>query len=100
MKKIFLYMMVLAGMTACTNEDNIVQNQQPAAKQAPVYQVSIPATIGDGAETRALELGTGDKAGWIISTFVKDVDDISVFNITKNILKFAKRRRSKTKLLR
>lgn len=74
-------MMVLAGMTACTNEDNIVQNQQPATPQAPVYQVSIPATIGDGAETRAVELGTGDKAGWLVSTF-KTTDDIAVYWVT------------------
>ena len=76
--------MVLAGMTACTNEDNIVQNQQPAAPQASVYQVSIPATIGDGAETRAVELGTGDKAGWLVSTF-KTTDDIAVYNLTKEV---------------
>lgn len=73
--------MVLAGMTACTNEDNIVQNQQPAAPQAPVYQVSTPATIGDGAETRAVELGTGDKAGWLVSTF-KTTDHIAVYWVT------------------
>ncbi len=78
MKKLFLYMMMMAGMTACTNEDNIVQNQQPAAPQAPVYQVSIPATIGDGAATRAVELGTGDKAGWLVSTF-RTTDHIAVY---------------------
>lgn len=71
-------MMVLAGMTACTSEDNIIQNQQPAAPQAPVYQVSIPATIGDGAATRAVELGTGDKAGWLVSTF-RTTDNIAVY---------------------
>lgn len=74
-------MMVLAGMTACTSEDNIIQNQQPAAPQAPVYQVSIPATIGDGAATRAVELGTGDKAGWLVSMF-KTTDDIAVYWVT------------------
>lgn len=84
MKKQLLYMMVLAGMTACTNEDSIVQEQQPAAR-AQVYQVSIPATISVGAQTRAIEEGTDDKEGWLVSKFIKDVDDISVYHITNEI---------------
>lgn len=67
-------------MTACTNDDNVAQTQQPAAG-AKVYQVCIPASIGDGAATRAVELGTGDKAGWLVSTF-KTTDDIAVYWVT------------------
>ena len=77
MKKLFLYMMMLAGMTACTNDDNVAQTQQPAAG-AKVYQVCIPASIGDGSQTRAIELGTGDKDGYLVSTF-KTTDNITAF---------------------
>ncbi len=59
-----------AGFTACTNEDTLLEEQQTV--QAPTYSVSIPANIG-GAETRAVELGTGDKAGYLVSTF--EVED-------------------------
>lgn len=76
MKKLFLYMM-MAGMTACTNDDNVAQTQQPAAG-AKVYQVCIPASIGDGSQTRAIELGTGDKDGYLVSTF-KTTDNITAF---------------------
>lgn len=82
MKKLFLYMMMLAGMTACTNDDNVAQKQQPAAG-AKVYQVCIPASIGDGSQTRAIELGTGDKDGYLVSTF-KTTDNIYVKNVTQN----------------
>ena len=81
MKKLFLYMM-MAGMTACTNDDNVAQTQQPAAG-AKVYQVCIPASIGDGSQTRAIELGTGDKDGYLVSTF-KTTDNIYVKNVTQN----------------
>ena len=71
-------MMMLAGMTACTNDDNVAQKQLPAAV-AKVYQVCIPASIGDGSQTRAIELGTGNKEGYLVSTF-KTTDNITVFN--------------------
>ena len=65
-----------AGFTACTNEDNILEEQ--SAVQGPVYHVSIPASFG-GAETRAV---TFDEAT-ASSTFAT-TDSVFVYNVTKN----------------
>lgn len=46
----------MCGLTSCTNEDN-VDKKQPV-NEARTYTVSIPATIGGGSETRAVEFGT------------------------------------------
>ena len=65
----------LCGMTACTNDDNIIAdepaNGQPAAVKT--YQVSIPASIGDDGTTRAVSFDgkkcnlTGTLTGGTIS---------------------------------
>ena len=48
MKKILLYIMMLAGMTACTNEDNIAQEQQPAAGMPLIiYDTDIGSSTDD-----------------------------------------------------
>ena len=65
-----------AGFTACTNEDNILEEQ--SAVQGPVYHVSIPASFG-GAETRVV---TFDEAT-ASSTFAT-TDSVFVYNVTKN----------------
>ncbi|MCR5366873.1 MAG: hypothetical protein K6E67_12145 [Prevotella sp.] len=81
MKKQFLYIMMLAGLTACTNDDNIVTEVPTTQAETPVYQVSISAGFDDGAQTRAVSI---DGTGKMIATF-KTTDDIHVYNKTKKI---------------
>ena len=81
MKKIFLYFAAIAGLAACTNDDNIAG--EPATVQtaaAKTYQVSIPASFGGGAQTRAV---TFDANGTDITTTFKTTDKIYAYNETK-----------------
>lgn len=70
------------SLAACSSEDNITgeNSQQPAESQAPVYQVSIPATLGGGAQTRAVEFGAD---GSTITTKFVNTDKVYVYNVTK-----------------
>ena len=44
------------SLTACSSEDNIVNNiQQPAQNEVHTYHVCIPASFGDDAQTRAVD---------------------------------------------
>ena len=81
MKKRFLYIMMMAGLTACTNDDNIVTEVPTTQAEAPVYQVSIPAGFDDAAQTRAVSI---DGTGAMIATFTT-TDNIRVYNKTKNV---------------
>ena len=68
----------LCGMTACTNDDNIITDEpatgQPAAVTA--YQVSIPATIGGDGTTRAVDYNS--VTGGLDATFTT-ADNIVVY---------------------
>lgn len=68
----------LCGMTACTNDDNIIADEpateQPAAVTA--YQVSIPATIGGDGTTRAVDYNS--QTGGLDATFTT-ADNIVVY---------------------
>lgn len=68
----------LCGMTACTNDDNIIADEpatgQPAAVTA--YQVSIPATIGGDGTTRAVDYN--NETGGLDATFTT-ADNIVVY---------------------
>ena len=67
-----------AGFTACTNDDNIISEQQPAAVKT--YQVSIPATMGDG-QTRAVAFDGTTSTSTFAST-----EKVYVYNTTKNAM--------------
>lgn len=68
----------LCGMTACTNDDNIIADEpateQPAAVTA--YQVNIPATIGGDGTTRAVDYNS--ETGGLDATFTT-ADNIVVY---------------------
>lgn len=68
----------LCGMTACTNDDNIIADEpateQPAAVTA--YQVSIPATFGGDGTTRAVDYNS--QTGGLDATFTT-ADNIVVY---------------------
>ncbi len=104
-----------AGFAACTSDDITSADEQTISVGEPqagavVYSVSIPANIGDEAQTRsgsatnvesngwtevtaeafgrsdaktrAVSPGTGDKEGYLVSTF-RPTDDIFVYNKTQ-----------------
>lgn len=81
MKKLFLLTILLAGLMACSNEDNTA-NEQPA--EAQVYHVSIPAWINvdPDAQTRAIHFGEVDGMPDCDVTF-ETTDIIMVYNQTK-----------------
>ena len=57
-------LMAGAAFAACSSDDNIIENQQPATSGEQVYTLTINATNGDGT-TRALDLdGTKLVASW------------------------------------
>ena len=66
-----------AGFTACTNDDNIADEpaiEQPAAVK--IYQVSIPATMGNDAETRAVDFNAD---GTTISSYFAAGEQVYVW---------------------
>ena len=72
-------LMAGAAFAACSsNDDNIIENQQPANPGEQVYTLTINASKGD-ATTRALDLdGTKLVASWA------DGDELGVINLTKS----------------
>ena len=67
------------SLTACSSEDNIVNNiQQPAQGEVHTYTVSIPATFSDNAGTRAVEFDNSSTPA-ITTKFVED-EKVYVFN--------------------
>ena len=66
------------GMTACTNDDNITD--EPTTTGAPkTYTLSVTASKGDGATTRALSLSTDGKT---LNATWKTGETVSVSNET------------------
>ena len=77
--------LTLSSLTACSNED-IVTNTQ--ATQAKSYTVSIPATMGEGSNTRAVDFsGTDPLTGTptAISSFTT-TDKVYAYNETKDVM--------------
>ena len=68
----------LCGMTACTNDDNIIADEPATGQPAAVttYQVSIPATIGGDGTTRAVDYNS--ETGGLDATFTT-ADNIVVY---------------------
>lgn len=73
-------LMAGAAFAACnSSDDNIIENQQPANPSEQVYTLTINASKGDGATTRALDLsGTSLVASWA------NGDELTVINKTKS----------------
>ena len=71
----------LGSLTACSSEDIMVVEKQTAT-QAQTYTVSIPASMGDDAETRAVTFNGTNKA---VSTFAAG-DKVYVYNETKGAM--------------
>ena len=95
MRKHFIYSLAatfmtaaltLGGFTACSLEDNVIDTQN--ATLAKSYTVSIPATMGEGSNTRAVDFsGTDPLTGTptAISSFTT-TDKVYAYNETKDIM--------------
>lgn len=77
MKRTFYFIAVLAlGITACNKNEIQTPAEEPAAPdtEAPVYHFSIPASLGNEANTKAVTFGESS----ITSTFA-NTDKVYVF---------------------
>ena len=70
----------LFGMTACSGSDDNITADEPAQDGKVYYRISIPATIGGDAQTRAVEF---DGDGSTITTTFKTTDVIYAYNKTQ-----------------
>lgn len=70
-----------ATFVACTNDDNIINEPQQPANPTGTYTMTIEATKGDAATTRALTLsGKTLNASWAVG------EEVTVYNNTKKVL--------------
>ena len=72
-----------AGFTACSNEDNILEEQQQDA-QAQVYHFSIPASF-DAGTNRAMSFDNSGETPTCTSTFAT-TEKVYVYNKTKSTM--------------
>jgi len=99
-KTLAALLMAGAAFTACTSEEQsastadpveTVANEQPVQSASPAYRISIPASFGEGSETRAVvfnsetgaldaEFTTGDI---IIVTIISEGDNQTATTILK-----------------
>lgn len=68
----------LGGLTACSSEDNIVNNNLQQNAEVKTYTVSIPASMGDDTQTRAVTFDNSVNPPTAISTFAT-TDKIYVY---------------------
>ena len=72
-----------ATFVACSSDDSIIETQQPAEPLAKTYTMTIQASKGDGATTRALAIdGTGDKN--VLNATWAEGEAVTVYNVTKS----------------
>lgn len=80
-----LWMGVVAavGLSACSSEDNLSINPQPAQSEVHTYHVCIPASFGDDAQTRAVTTGTDPISSKenLIGQFMT-TENVVVYNMT------------------
>ena len=77
-------LMAGAAFTACSSDDNIT-GEQPAALSQQTYTMTVNATKGDDAATRALSLGRNDAdtKNVLNATWAKG-EKVAVYNVTKS----------------
>ena len=78
--------MAAIGITACSKsqapDPENSQAEDPVAETAPTYHLSIPATLGDGADTKAVEfVGTNG-----ITSGFRTTDHVVAYNKTRGNL--------------
>ena len=73
-------LMAGAAFAACSSDDNIIENQQPANPSEQVYTLTINASKGNSATKRALDL---DGSGKLTASWANG-DELTVVNQTKS----------------
>ena len=83
LKRVFgvFAVLALAGLASCNSDDDFVAQSKEQQPQAPVYNVSIPAQMGDDSGTKALVFD-GESG---ISAKFENNDSVYVFNETKRV---------------
>lgn len=77
---------VAAVLTACTNEDNFINEQLPnTGNEAHTYAVNIPASMGEGAQTRAVTFNNDATTPTATGSFAAS-EPVYVYNETKKAL--------------
>lgn len=67
-----------AAFTACSSDDNDITNEQPVNPIQQTYNMTVTASKGDDATTRALTLdGSALNASWAVG------EQVTVYNVTK-----------------
>ena len=87
-KTLLTVLAMAAALTACTNDDNTISEQQPTSPDgtARTYSVNIAANIdGDEAQTRAVTFGGTDDAPTATGRF-ETTEPIYVYNQTKGAM--------------
>lgn len=74
---------VVSGMTACSAEDKMVNEEQTPAAQQEGLKVTLTATFDEGGQTRGVSFGSDGTSS--NSTFEAG-DKIYVYNVTKSAL--------------
>ena len=74
---------VAAVLTACTNEDNFTNEQLPnTGNEARTFTVNIPASMGEGAQTRAVSFDNTTTPPTATGSFAAS-EKVYVYNETK-----------------
>lgn len=76
--------LTLGSFTACSNEDMVAEKQNTT--QAQTYTVSIPASMDDDAETRAVTFDAGGTENPTAISSFKTSDKIYVYNQKKDAM--------------
>ena len=77
---------VAAVLTACTNEDNFTNDQLPnTGNEARTFTVNIPASMGEGAQTRAVTFNNDATPPTATGRF-DESEEVYVYNETKGVL--------------
>ena len=77
---------VAAVLTACTNEDNFTNEQLPnTGNEAHTYTVNIPASMGEGAQTRAVTFDNDATPPTATGSFAA-TEPVYVYNETKGVM--------------
>lgn len=73
---------VAAVLTACTNEDNFINELLPnTGNEARTYTVNIPASMGEGATNRAVSFDNTTATGRF-----DELEEVYVYNETKGVM--------------
>ena len=86
-RKLYLFMLAVAAvLTACTNEDNFINEQLPnSGNEARTFTVNIPASMGEGAQTRAVTFNNDATPPTATGSFAAS-EKVYVYNETKGVM--------------